>query len=505
MSTELLLIDLSSIAHPAWHMATDPLTVGTQIVARVRALTSGHPHAAICVDSGRSFRAEVEPTYKAQRPESDAALHHQIKLAVETLRGDGFPVWSVRGFEADDLIASAATQAQLRDDTTVLIATADKDLAQLVGERVQLLSTKTGDRLDAAGVRAKFGCDPEQMRDWLTLVGDSSDNIRGAKGIGPKRACELLTTFGSLDDLYAAIDNAAIDNGEAQCSRAVSEALAELRTRLPKVRELVTLRTDVPLPIDDAFKPRVPTDVDIDAEPDLSGYEDDMTDQEEVTQDQPAPAAAATEHQPEPQPEQNGATEQPQQHPGTGMVVHAPAALMTPQQWERALDPRSPKEALAVASQLFASRMFSAYGTPAGILSTIMMGRELGLPAMASLRLIHNIEGKHGLSAQLMVALVLKSGLAEYFEPVEFDNHKATFVTKRKGARKEVSLTRTIEQAVQAGLVKDKSGWQRTPTEMLVARAQSTLARLVYPDVVGGLYTPEEVREMRQGDDTEAA
>ena len=106
MSQEVVLIDLSSIAHPIWHMSQsepDPNHTSTAIVARVRALATGNPHVAICCDSGRSFRHDLAPTYKANRPESEAPLHHQITLAVEQLEADGFPVWAVKGFEADDV------------------------------------------------------------------------------------------------------------------------------------------------------------------------------------------------------------------------------------------------------------------------------------------------------------------------------------------------------------------------------------------------------------------
>jgi hypothetical protein len=184
--------------------------------------------------------------------------------------------------------------------------------------------------------------------------------------------------------------------------------------------------------------------------------------------------------------------------PSTQIAVREPDILApAPAEWERQLDPRSPKEARLLAQDMFASRMFSAYGTQQGVLSTVLVGRELGLPAMAALRSIHVVEGRHTLSAGLMVALVLKSGLAEYFEPVEFDEKKATFVTKRVGARKEVTLSHTIEMAVIAGLVKEKSNWVKTPIDMLCARAQSRLARMIYPDLLAGLYTPDELEEMK--------
>lgn len=181
------------------------------------------------------------------------------------------------------------------------------------------------------------------------------------------------------------------------------------------------------------------------------------------------------------------------------MAVRGPDLIVTaPAEWERGLDPRSMKDARVLARDMYDSRMFSAYGTPQGVLSTLMVGRELGLPAMASLRSIHIIEGRHALSAALMVALVLKSGMAEYFEPLSFSDKEATFETKRKGARNPIKLQHTIEMAVTAGLVKKDSNWQKTPTDMLVARAQSRLARMIYPDLLAGLYTPDELSELRE-------
>lgn len=183
------------------------------------------------------------------------------------------------------------------------------------------------------------------------------------------------------------------------------------------------------------------------------------------------------------------------------VVAEAPSTdlvTVTAPSYQLQLDPRSMTDARVLASDMFKSRLFEAYGTPQGVLATIMLGRELGLPAMAALRQIHVIEGKQALSAQLMVALVLKSGMAEYFEPIAFDETAAVFETKRKGARNPVRLTHTIEMARTAGLVKDKSNWLKVPVDMLMARAQSRLCRLVYPDIVGGLYTPDELVEVRE-------
>ena len=170
---------------------------------------------------------------------------------------------------------------------------------------------------------------------------------------------------------------------------------------------------------------------------------------------------------------------------------------------KRGLEPRCMADAVRFAQRMHDSRMFLGdYGTPQAVLGTILLGRELGIPAMASLRTVHIIDNKHSLSADLMVALVLKSGLAEYFQLVESTDHECTFKTKRKGSPRAQKLCYTIEQAKQAGLLQPTrsgkpSNWQKIPKQMLRARAKSELARLEYPDLLAGLYTPEELRDAK--------
>ena len=166
----VLLIDLSSIGHPIWHMSQqepDPDHTSQSTAAAVRKLAADHPHTAICCDSPKSFRKELEPTYKANRPPSEAPLHHQIDLAREALEADGFPVWRVDGFEGDDLIASGSSllhsgdfSPRRRTTFHVLIASADKDLLALVSEHVEVLSTRTGELIGPAEVLEKVGVDP---------------------------------------------------------------------------------------------------------------------------------------------------------------------------------------------------------------------------------------------------------------------------------------------------------------------------------------------------------
>lgn len=485
-STAVLLIDLSSIAHPIWHMSQqepDPDHTSQSTAAIVRRLASEHPHTAVCCDSPISFRKELDETYKANRPPAEAPLHHQIDLAREALAADGFPVWCVAGFEGDDLIATATRRLTDGQDHKVLIASADKDLLALVSERVEVHSTKTGNRLGPDEVREKLGVEPGLVVDYLTLVGDASDNIRGAKGIGPKTAAKLLSIFGSLSALYSAIDV----GSSVEVKPAQRASLEELRPRLDAVRALVRMREDVPLDIDAVFKPRVPTAAENFME------EDEMEDKTELADH------IATGEPPPLGKEAETAVPIPTAKPAAAVaVVEQPA----PDEWERSLEPRSMHDACLLAKRLHESRMFSAYGTPQAVLSTLLLGRELGLPAMASLRSVHVIEGKHSLSADLMVALVLRSGMAEYFRLVETTDTVCTYETHRKGSPAPTRLSYTIEQAEKAGLLFVRQGkqpgpWHKIPKQMLRARCKSELARLEYPDLLAGLYTPEELKDAK--------
>jgi 5'-3' exonuclease len=523
MSATVILVDLSSILHRefAIHQQDgDVNATAHNVVDKIRRIAAGQPHVAVCCDSGRSFRKDISPSYKAQRKERDPSLYHQQRIVVEKLTADGFPMWSAPGFEADDLLATATKLALEREDCEVLLVTSDKDLCQLVAPRVQIKRADTGIILDEDGVAAKFGVRPDQMRDWLCLVGDKSDNITGAKGIGDKTASKMLARFGSLRDLYEDFDRAtATEKRALGFTPALVDSLTEFAGRLDEVRQLVTLRTDAPIPFDDVFAPRVSKAADeYDPEADYPADEDPMTENEttpgqraaaiaqaplalapEVQSGQPEAADPSTVGSDQAAATATAAIETVKPAPVTAMVSRVVDA--EPVEYERALDPRSMQDARILAKDLHQSAMFSGYGSPQAVLSTVMLGRELGLPAMASLRGIHNIEGKHGLSAQLMVALILKSGVCEYFERISSSATEATFEALRKGARAPQRVSYTLEQAKQAGLVKDKSAWMKDPESMCIARASSRLARIVAPDVVGGLYTPDELREAR---DTEA-
>ena len=486
----VLLVDLSSIGHPIWHVSQrepDPDYTSQRIVAIVLGLAANHPHAAICCDSATSFRKDLDSTYKANRPAQEAALHHQIDLAAEALGRNGLPVWRVEGFEGDDLIATAVhelTMSGTAPPLHVVIASADKDLLALVGFYVTVHSTRTGDRIGPDEVMGRFGVDPSQIEDYLCLVGDASDNIQGAKGIGPKTAAAMLTMYGSLDDVYA------LDDDESTLTPAQIDSLKELRTRLDGVRALVHMRTDVPLDVAAVFKERVPKataafmenePMDLPTPVDPSQVKPDPP-PAPPPKDPPASAALVAEVK------ENLAVLVDQERESKLSRPTGPA----PPEWERGLEPRSMDDAVRLAQRMHDSRMFSAYATPQAILSTMLLGRELGMPAMSSLRSIHNIKNKHALSAQLMVALVLKSGRAHYFRLVESTETSCTYETHRKGSPEPTRYTYTIEDARKAGLL-GNALWPKVPKNMLRARCSSELGRIDYADVLAGLYTPDEL------------
>ena len=147
---------------------------------------------------GKTFRDELFAEYKAQRPAMPDDLRAQIAPLLQIIQAQGLPLLRVPGVEADDVIGTLACRAA-HAGQSVLISTGDKDMAQLVNESITLINTMNNSLLDRAGVKAKFDVFPEQIIDYLALIGDSSDNIPGIDKVGPKTAAKLLQQYGSLD------------------------------------------------------------------------------------------------------------------------------------------------------------------------------------------------------------------------------------------------------------------------------------------------------------------
>jgi DNA polymerase-1 len=243
----LLLVDGSSYLYRAFHAMPDlrgpegqPTGAVHGMVAMLRQLRERHPaaHAACVFDaSGPTFRDAWYPEYKAQRAPMPEELRAQIPLIHEVVRLLGWPVLTVPGIEADDVIGTLARLGEASGHA-VLISTGDKDLAQLVTPQVTLINTMSNERLDPLGVLAKFGVPPERIVDYLTLMGDAVDNVPGVDKVGPKTAAKWLAEYGSLDGVVAA---AGAIKGVA------GENLRKALDWLPTGRKLVTVKCDCEL------------------------------------------------------------------------------------------------------------------------------------------------------------------------------------------------------------------------------------------------------------------
>ena len=248
-SKTLVLIDGSSFLYRAFH-GLPPLSnskgeptgaiFGVANMLRKLLADYANAHIGLVFDApGKTFRDDMFEQYKAHRPPMPDDLRAQIEPLHELVKAMGFPVLMVQGVEADDVIGTLAQQGE-RQGFAVVISTGDKDMAQLVNDRITLENTMTNTRMDAAGVVEKFGVPPERIVDYLALVGDSSDNIPGVPKCGPKTAAKWLTEFGSLDAL---MERAGEVGGK------IGENLRESLPNIPLSRQLATIKCDVALEV----------------------------------------------------------------------------------------------------------------------------------------------------------------------------------------------------------------------------------------------------------------
>ena len=244
---QLVLIDGSSYLFRAFH-ALPPLTTSKGqptgaikgVISMIRKLMSDFPdsHIACVFDAkGKSFRNDIYPDYKANRAAMPDDLRSQIAPIHEIIKLMGVPLLMVDGVEADDVIGTLADQAS-HAGMSVLISTGDKDMAQLVNDHVTLINTMNDAVFDSAGVVKKFGVRPDQIIDYLALVGDTSDNIPGVPKCGPKTAIKWLTQYQSLAGV---IENADDVSGK------VGDNLRASLLQLPMAYELATIKRDVSL------------------------------------------------------------------------------------------------------------------------------------------------------------------------------------------------------------------------------------------------------------------
>jgi len=245
----LLLVDGSSYLYRAFHALPDlrnaagePTGAIYGVLNMLRRLLADYKadYLACVFDArGKTFRDDMYAQYKANRAPMPDDLGAQVGPLLDAIRASGWPLLQIDGVEADDVIGTLAREAEKRGLRCV-ISTGDKDLAQLVSDNVTLVNTMSNERLDPAGVKAKFGVPPERMLDYLTLVGDSVDNVPGVEKVGPKTAAKWIEQYGSLEEVVRHAD---------EISGAVGENLRKALDWLPKAQALLAVKCDLELPV----------------------------------------------------------------------------------------------------------------------------------------------------------------------------------------------------------------------------------------------------------------
>ena len=290
---DLVLVDGSSYLYRAFHALPslsnsrgEPTGALHGVLNMINKLVREHPDAKVGIvfdAPGKTFRDELFADYKATRPPMPDELREQVGPILDAVRAMGLPLLQVEGVEADDVIGTLCTAAADRK-LSVLVSTGDKDLAQLVDDRVTLVNTMNDSVLDRDAVKAKFDVFPEQIIDYLALVGDSSDNIPGVPKVGPKTAAKWLNEYRTADAL---IDKAGEIKGK------VGESLRENIDSLKLSRELATIRRDVKLPV--SVDDLEPAKADIDSLRELYGRFELRTLLKQLDDQAGAPAPAVEE------------------------------------------------------------------------------------------------------------------------------------------------------------------------------------------------------------------
>lgn len=540
----VVLIDLSSLFHPAWRAGENfPLSQAFQAtIDAVTKCAKKDPNAlvAICLDSRKSWRKELAPSYKAQREKLGNDFYATLDAVKERLRADGYLLWESEGFEADDVIATACEEAVKRGHD-VVICSADKDLMQLLRPGVRQFRTHDQTMWTETEAEAKFGIKCSQLGDYLALVGDPSDNIKGCQGVGDKRAAAMLQANGDWAGIVKAMEG-------SQFTPAITAALQGFD--YATTRKLIDLVKDVPIAFDElyqrrelkpltSFRDEPMNDSDLEAR---NGVADtakknraSSTSSEERDQSREQETAPTGARETPVRDEGAAATGQPTSGPSQGLPENQSAALgelppdikigqlvpfeakerrptvIVSAQFDRQLEPRDLQEAFWLAQGLYESRVYTKWGSPHAMWLAIIRGREMGFPSAVALDLFHPMEGGLALKSNTIHALAEKLPECEYIDCIETTATSATWETKHRRRPEPRRYTYTREMAVQAGLCgpepappppkgqrDQRSNWDKRCQNMVSKTARDNLLRMVYPSAAS-LYTVTELG----GDDGE--
>jgi 5'-3' exonuclease len=437
------LIDLSAIFWRNWHSTADEelSKAGRKTLALIKSLYAPFDEVKICVDSPPYKRKEIFPEYKHGREHPKAALE-ELDKCKRAIAKDGWPILSCQGAEADDVIATYVMDHE-QDEITVYGT--DKDLLQIEAPNWTLFDPFTGEEKTAQN---KLGVEPHQVVDYLAMVGDTSDNIPGVKGIGAKTAASLL--------------------GEHDNMKGIVNAACDMMLK-PKQNEVFGRDGDWKK-IELAIKL-----IELDYHCEI--VEEKMEEREEAVDivEMELPGQSETVD--------------------TSMVVHKePAQIVrADRDYRTELEPGSWEDAFRIATGLHQSGLYdAAHRNAQSIMAIIMRGRSMGLDATTALDSMHIIKGRPTMSAQLIIARIMASPQCEYFICTEATDEQAIWKTKRRGHPEESVKKFTAEDAKRMGL-SNKDNYRKQPATMNQWRAGTGLGRMVYPDVVLGVYATEEM------------
>lgn len=254
MSRTLVLVDGSSYLFRAFHAL--PLLTNSDgrytnaikgVISMIKRLQKDYPDAQLVVvfdAKGKTFRNDIYADYKAHRPPMPDELREQIEPIHNIIRAMGLPLLIIDDVEADDVIGTLAAQAEA-SNSKVIVSTGDKDMAQLVDEHVSLINTMTNTFMDVDGVKEKFGVPPEHIVDYLALMGDKVDNIPGVPKVGEKTAVGLVAGLGSLEDIYANLDQ--VKTLSFRGAKTLAPKLEEHKEQAFLSKTLATIKCDVEL------------------------------------------------------------------------------------------------------------------------------------------------------------------------------------------------------------------------------------------------------------------
>lgn len=469
------IIDLSHLVHSKWYsyikneeMAdqADFDEVAESVFRWVESFSICHERTIIAVDAPPYNRKQLSAEYKANRKEKSANLIQTIRYVEKALSKD-HDVQKHQGYEADDVIASAVREASAAGWSSIIL-TRDKDLFQLVDANCSILSTDTSTLYGPQEVYAKMGVRPDQILDYLCLVGDASDGICGVPGVGVVTAKKLLKEYENVIGVLDAAERGLLTPklNQTLCDE-------EVRQTMVLAGALATLEDNLPVTID---LPSVA----------VKNEEDDgMLHDDNLDETYQAPALRGSVSQME-----RDSTEVLVKHEApTG----GPPALPTLKLRPGLMVDRDQFTLLSSMAKYFHdSGLYRKVPSQAAIFTIMELGLELGISPQIALNNFHIIEGRPSPSAHFLIAMAKRDANCEYLECVEVTDSQVTWETvKRRGYTKAMRFTYSMEDAKRDALKWANGG--KNCKAMLRKTSGSQAARLWYPEACSGLYSAEEM------------